>query len=401
MRQTQAKVLIIGSDDVHARIPLMQRLSHDFIVAAAGSNPSSKSVFQGAGFRFFPYSLARGIGPSADILGFASIWRVIAAFQPDIVHAFDTKPGVYACLAARLAGIPVVVGTVTGLGSLYGSDPPGVPIIRAIYERLQRLASRHSDLTIFQNTDDRREFVGRRVVPAAKAALIAGSGVDTHVFDPSRVTAVAREAFRASLGIPRDAVVVTLISRVIRSKGIEPLAEAAENVQRQHPNAYFLLIGAADQDSPDRFTEHELAALRQRVCWPGARSDIPLVLAASDVFVLPSSLREGIPRAMLEAAAMALPIVTTDAPGCNDVVQNGVNGFLTRPGNGAALSEAIARLVRDGDMRLRFGAASRRAALERFDLSIVAAQTRRMYRELLTRKTGFARTNEMNVAVAV
>lgn len=381
------KVLIVGGEDVHARLDLMRCLAADYVVAAAGSNPQLAPTFAQAGFRYFDYPLARGLGPCADGFAFAALWRLMRSYRPDIVHAFDTKPGVYGCLAARFAGVPVVVGTVTGLGSLYGAEGRGSPLVRGVYERLQRLASQCADLTIFQNHCDREEFVKRRVVPAGKSALIAGSGVATDVLDPARISDAQRRAVRASLGIPADAPLVTLVARVIRSKGIEEFVAAAQHVRRRMPGTHFLLVGPADRDSVDSFRADELAEFSRVVNWPGARQDIPHVLATSDLFVLPSYLREGIPRVLLEAAAMGLPLVTTDSPGCNDVVEDGVNGFLTPPRDPTTLGRAILTLLEQPELRRRFGQVSRRRAVERFDLSVVVSQTRRHYRELLERKT--------------
>ncbi len=352
------KVLILGSEDVHARIDLMRGLADEFAVAAAGSNPQLANIFNQAGFRYFAYPLARGLGPCSDVVAFASLWRLMRSFRPDIVHAFDTKPGVYGCLAAKLAGVPVVVGTVTGLGSLYGEDGLRARIVRGIYEKLQRFASQHSDLTVFQNRDDRAEFVARRVVPAGKAALIAGSGVPTEILDPARVTDSQRRQLRESLGIPAEALLVTMVSRVIRSKGVEEFAAAAQQVRQRLPGTQFLLVGPADKDSVDSFSAEELAEFGRVVQWPGARRDIPQVLAASDLFVLPSYLREGIPRVLLEAAAMGLPLITTDSPGCNDVVEDGVNGCLVPARDPAALSRAIGDLLNQPEVRQRFGRAS-------------------------------------------
>jgi len=381
------KVLIIGSEDVHARIDLMRGLGEDHLVAAAGSNPQLAPLFAQAGFRYFAYRLSRGIGPCSDVYALVTLWHLMRSYRPDIVHAFDTKPGVYGCLAARFAGVPVVVGTITGLGSLYSEHGTSLPFVRSVYERLQGMAAQQADLTIFQNHCDREEFVARRIVPAEKAALIAGSGVATALFDPSRISDAQRREVRASLGIRDDAPLVTLIARVIRSKGIEEFVTAARLIGRQRRGTHFLLVGPADQDSVDSFRADELAEFGRVVIWPGARPDIPQVLAASDLFVLPSSQREGIPRVLLEAASMALPLVTTDSPGCKDVVEDGVNGFLTPRRDTVALSQAIGKLLDEPDLRRRFGRASRRRAIERFDLALVVAQTRRHYRELLARKT--------------
>ena len=390
--------MIVGGEDIRARIDLMRGLAKDHIMAAAGSTPQLVAAFAQAGFRYFDYPLSRGVGPCSDVYALGALWRLMRSYRPDVVHAFDTKPGVYGCLAARFAGVPVVVGTITGLGSLYGEDygagaglqatlqRPGLPVVRGVYEQLQRLSAQQSDLTIFQNRRDREEFVARRIVPASKAALIAGSGVSTELFDPRLVSDVERSEVRASLGIPGDGPLVTLVSRVVRSKGVEEFVAAARNTRERMPEAHFLLVGPADMDSVDSFRGDELAEFGRVVNWPGARADVPRVLAASDLFVLPSYLREGIPRVLLEAASMALPLITTASPGCNDVVEDGVNGFLIPRRDPAALTRAILKLLQQPELRRRFGQVSRRRAVERFDLSVVVQETRRHYRELLARK---------------
>ena len=139
-------------------------------------------------------------------------------------------------------------------------------------------------------------------------------------------------------------------------------------------------------NSVDQLNSAELHQLKQTVTWTGPRRDIPVVLAISDIFVLPSAYREGIPRVLLEAASMGLPIVTTDSPGCNEVAEHSVNGFLVPVRNPAALSRAILILIEQLELRLRFGHVSRRRAVEHFDLSIIAAQTRAVYQQLLASK---------------
>jgi lipopolysaccharide/colanic/teichoic acid biosynthesis glycosyltransferase/glycosyltransferase involved in cell wall biosynthesis len=306
--------------------------------------------------------------------------------RPHVIHAFDTKPGVYGCLAAWSTGVPVVVGTVTGLGSLYTPGSTAPAAVRRVYEALQWLAARTADVTIFQNRDDRAEFVARRIVPAHRAALVRGSGVPTALFDPERFTPAQRRDTRAALGIPADALLVTLVSRAIRSKGVGEFVAAAGAIRQRRPDVHFLLVGHADHDSVDGFSATELQSLQPALHWPGPRRDVAAILAASDLFVLPSYLREGIPRALLEAAAMGLPIVTTDSPGCNDVVQPGVSGLLVPPRDVPALITAIEHLLDHPEQRRAFGQAARARAVAEFDLDVVARATESLYRELLERK---------------
>ncbi len=381
-------VTLVGGPDVDARLDLMRVLRTDFNLSALGSEPGLRDKFAADGFASDAYGLSRPANPAADVLTLLQLARLFRRLKPQIVHAFDTKPGVWGCLAARWAGVPVVIGTLTGLGALYASEGLPTRLIRAVYQTLQKWACSASDLSIFQNHQDAREFVDARVVPAAKAAVILGSGVSTATFAPGRVSEAQRLQLREELGIRPGETVVTMISRVIRSKGVLEFMAAAQAVTRSQPGVRFLLVGPGDQESVDRLTAAELSSLRQSITWPGARRDIPVVLALSDIFVLPSSYREGIPRVLLEAASMALPIVTTDSPGCNDVVVDGVNGLLVPVLDAGALGRAIARLVADSGMRGRFGQVSRQRAVERFDLDVIADQTRSVYTRLLAQRAG-------------
>jgi glycosyltransferase involved in cell wall biosynthesis len=380
------RVLIVGTEDVNARIELMCRLADSYTLAAAGTVRALARQFEQCGFGYYHYPMRRALGPLSDVYAVVALWRLLSRYRPHIVHAFDTKPGVYGCLAARLAGVPVVLGTVTGLGSLYTDGGAGPRLVRGVYEGLQRLASTQADLTIFQNREDRDEFVGRRIVSAASAALIPGSGVPTDALDPAKVSEAQRRQVRAALGVPADALLVTMVSRVIRSKGVEEFVTAARAVRQELPGSHFLLVGPADGDSVDSFSPGELQEFAQVVNCAGSRKDVPHVLAASDLFVLPSYLREGIPRVLLEAGSMGLPLITTNTPGCNEVVEEGVNGRLVPARDPAALGRAILGLLRCSDQRLRFGRASRERAVQRFDLSVIASRTHTLYQQLLARK---------------
>jgi glycosyltransferase involved in cell wall biosynthesis len=178
-----------------------------------------------------------------------------------------------------------------------------------------------------------------------------------------------------------------MVSRVIRSKGVLEFMAAARGLKEWRAEVHLLLIGPEDPESLDRLSPAEVQELKQVISWPGARDDIPAVLAVSDVFVLPSTYREGIPRVLLEALSMGLPIITTDSPGCREAVEEGGNGFLIRAGDAQELEAAVLRLVDDPVLRQRFGRLSRKMAVERFDLAVIADQTQGLYRRLLTPET--------------
>ena len=378
-------VLFVGGPDVDARLELMHCLKDTFSISALGSLPILHNIFLDEGFRYNSYRLDRQVNPLSDLWTLGQLVFIFRRLEPQIVHTFDTKPGVWARLAARLAGVPVIIGTLPGLGSLYANDSLKTRFFRSVYQPLQTLSCRISDLTIFQNHDNARQFIAAGIVSEQKATVIFGSGISTDVFAQARVSDIEKAQLRAELDIQPHETVVTMVSRLIRSKGVLEFMAAAQEVGARFSDVRFLLIGPEDDESVDRLNSEELTQLKQAVTWLGSRRDIPAVLAVSDIFAFPS-YREGIPRVLLEAASMGLPIVTTDSPGCNEVVEHGVNGYLVPVRDSEALSQAIIRMIELPELRQRFGRVSRQRAVKRFDLSIVADQMRAVYLQLLARK---------------
>ncbi|MDH3224839.1 MAG: glycosyltransferase, partial [Gemmatimonadota bacterium] len=243
------RVLIVGGDDVHKRIDLMSALAGRFRFAGAGSDLRRAEDFVAAGFPFIYYPMDRGTNPLSDARSYWFLRRVIRRLQPDLVHAFATKPAVWGRLAARGANVPVVIGTLPGLGSLYSRHDLRTRFVRTIYEPLQKRACHGSDLTVFQNEGDLRQFVDAGLAPPDRTAIISGSGVRTDLLDPAKLNPGAARAVRREVGAKEGDVVVTMISRIIRSKGVLEFARAAQLLQETHPAAKFVLVGPDDQSS--------------------------------------------------------------------------------------------------------------------------------------------------------
>ncbi len=380
------KVLLVGGPDVDLRLDLMQRLRDHFELGALGTLPTLHARFAEAGFAYHPYILHRRVHPLLDLYSIGQLVALFRRLKPQVVHTFDAKPSVWGRLAARLAGVPVIVGTLAGLGALYARDDRSSRLTRRIYEPLQKVASHFSELTIFQNQADLQRFTRAGIVTAEKALVIPGSGVASEVFAPAKVSEAARQQLRSELGLAPDSLVVTMVARLIHAKGVCEFAAAAQRLASRFPKARFLLVGPLDEASEDRLSPAELRDLQQHVLWPGPRRDIPTVLAISSMFVLPSTFPEGIPRVLMEAASMGLPIITTDSPGCNDVVEAGVNGLFVPARDSEALSTAIGQLLEQPALRQQFGQVARQRVCQRFDLGIIAQQTRTMYTQLLAAK---------------
>jgi len=315
----------------------------------------------------------RSLNPLREALVLLHLVRLLRRERPDIVHDFTIKCAVYGSLAARLAGVPARVNAVDGLGYVFTSNDRNAVLLRPLVRALLQLALRGRNARlILQNPDDRALFKQAGLVDAAQVRLIPGAGVDSARF-PARPTGTRDGPLR-----------VLLAARLLWDKGIAEYIAAARRLRDEGRELRFLLAGAPDTGNPAAVDE---ATVREWVAegvieWLGHVDDMPALFASVDVVVLPS-YREGLPTSLIEAAACALPLVTTDVPGCREVVTDGIDGLLVPARDVGALATAIARLQDDPELAARLGAAARAKALTEFDEKIVIARTLAVYRELL------------------
>jgi glycosyltransferase involved in cell wall biosynthesis/ribosomal protein S18 acetylase RimI-like enzyme len=341
------------------------------------------AALEAAGIRFLPWRNAtRAWNPLADARALAELVALLRRERFDLVHTHNPKPGVLGRLAARLAGVPLVVNTVHGLYA----TPEDRLRKRAAVLGLEWLAGRCSDLELYQSEEDLRWARRLRLAGKGRSHLL-GNGTDTGHFDPARVPVERVAALRRELGLPADALVVGAVGRLVVEKGYRELFTAARAVRRADPRVRFLVVGAPDLEKADAITEAELVRAAGDVVVTGWRDDVRDLLAVMDVFVL-ASWREGMPRSAIEAAAMGKALVLTDIRGCREVARNAREALLVPPRDPAALARAIARLAADPALRRRLAAAARSRALERFSEAEVAERVVDHYRRL----TGVPRT---------
>lgn len=320
----------------------------------------------------------RGLNPLSETRSLLALCRIYRRWKPDLVHHFTIKPNLYGTLAARLAGVPVVIATVTGLGYLWTDAGPRAWILRAAVGPVYRWVLRLADAVIYLNEDDRRILGGKRTV------VVPGEGIDLKEFAPEAVPPGRRAALRAELGLAEDAPVALMVGRMLRHKGVVEFVEAARLVRRTFPQAVFLLVGPSDEGNPARIPPAQLKAWETEgtVRYLGVRDDIRDLMAIADIVVLPS-YREGMPRVLVEGAAMGKPLVATDVPGCRDVVQHQVNGFLVSARDSVSLASAIRTLLADPALRMRFGQASRSLAEAKFSDRQIVRRILTLYAYLL------------------
>lgn len=331
------------------------------------------------GFRWIPAPMdRRSLNPLREILLLLWLARLLRQEDVELVHGFTIKCAIYGSLAARLAdplrGGRARVSAVAGLGYVFTSRDLKARLLRPLVRLLMRIALGGGKARlILQNPDDVAMFEEARLVRADQIRLIPGSGVDCSRFNPRPTAASAGERFR-----------VVLPARLLWDKGVAEYVEAARLLRGQGRPIDFLIAGDPDAGNPAAVPESTVKGWVAEgiVQWLGHVSDMPALFASVSAVVLPS-YREGLPKGLIEAAACALPLVTTDVPGCREVVTNEVDGLLVSPRDATALAAAIARLQEDPELCRRLGLAARKKALSQFDECIVIGRTVDVYRELV------------------
>jgi glycosyltransferase involved in cell wall biosynthesis len=302
----------------------------------------------------------QSLSPLAMLRTVGALTRAFAALSPDAVIAYTVKPVTLGAAAAARARVPRFVSLITGVGYAFSG---GNSIKRRLSEFaatfLYRRALRRSSAIVFQNPDDRDLFRARGLLPERpEPVLVGGSGIDLVQFSPAPLP---------------DGCRFLMISRLLGDKGLREYGEAARRLKAKYPEARFALVGYID-NSPDAVSRDELAAIEAGgVEFLGRMDDVRSAIAECNVYVLPS-YREGTPRSVLEAMAMGRAIVTTDAPGCRQTVDDGRNGFLAEPRDAGSLQAAMERFITDPTLIAPMGAESRRIAQERFDVNKVNEQ---------------------------
>ena len=378
---TPARILFLVNDDrffwSHRR-PLAEAVRDTGAITAVATTPGPAcGQIQAAGFEFIPVRFRRGsLNPARELVTCFDVLRAYRRFRPHLTYHITVKPIVYGSLAARLTGVEAAVNAITGLGYVFTSGGAKRALLRRAAEAGYRSAlGWRRGWTIFQNPDDRALFVSTRLVPPARSSVILGSGVDLR-------------RFTVSPG-PPGPVRILVACRMLWDKGLGDLVEAARLLRTQGHRFELVLAGEVDPENPASIPRETLAAWNDEgiVSWLGRNDDIAAELKRSHIACLPS-YREGIPLYLLEAAASGRPIVTTDVPGCREVVQDGVNGYLVPPQSPDRLAKALAALITDREQCERMGAAGRLLAEERFSTQRVIEQTLAVIRSVLGRDPG-------------
>ncbi len=322
------------------------------------------------GCRFIPLEMkVQGLSPPRDMGLLLRFLRHFRRERPDMVFSYTIKNNIFGALAARMLGIPFVP-TITGLGTAFLSGP----LLQGLAEFLYRISFRSVREVFFQNSDDRDFFLERGLITKDKALLVGGSGADLAHFSMSEIADSGR------------GVTFLMIGRVLRDKGVLEYINAARLVKKDYPRAHFMLLGKVGADNRSAISAETVKEWVDEgiVCHIDYTDDVRPVIAKAECVVLPS-YREGAPRTLLEGAAMGRPIITTDVPGCRQVVEDGRTGFLCEARSSKSLRDAMVRFIKlSHRRRVEMGRAGREKIERQFsERAVIDA-----YRQSLTRIVG-------------
>ena len=383
------RVAHVTAVDLSLRYLLLRQLqslqAEGYRVVGVSTPGAHVPTIEAEGVRHIPVPISRRLSPIDDL---KSIWRLYQVMRRErftIVHTHTPKPGLLAQVAARLAGVPVVINTLHGF---YFHEHMH-PIARRFYIAMEWIAARCSDVILSQNREDIRTAIGEGICAPDRVTYL-GNGIDLARFDPARVAENEVRARRQELGIPDGAEVVGFVGRLAaRRKGFLDFLAAGQRLVERRPNVRFLIVGDADRGKPDAVDPSAANGygIQQHCIFLGTQPNdaLPVLYRLMDVLVLPS-LFEGIPRVVMEAAAMGVPVVATDVKGNREAVVDGRTGLLVPLGDVTALSDAVTDVLSDPARAEQMGKAAREFARECFDEQRVFARVKDEYRRLLGEK---------------
>ena len=374
-------LLLVGGEDHSLRMPFMTALrsiGHKITVAASGE----PDPFLRAGFAFQPFQFNRFCGPRSDFRARRVLAKMLRDVDADVAHCFDTKLGLLVPFAASANPRTAIVRTINGRGWIFSSRSPPALALRAAYLPLQRLASFFTDATVFEHSGDQSFFERYRLLGASRPVMIPGGGIDIEGFELARRSGPSPQDLRRELGLV-GAEVVTTVTRVTRQKGIPALLRAADLVHRVRPSVRFLVVGPRESEGPFGVSDREMQQRSPYVLATGPRADVPSILAMSDMFAFPSEYAEGVPRALMEAALCSLPIVTTNLPGCREVVRDGWNGVVTPLRDPRSLADAIVDMLSNRTKAMTMAARGPDVIRRKFSLANVVDRHAELYESLV------------------
>lgn len=334
------------------------------------------------GIKVKAIKIKRKISPLYDLLTLYRLWNYFRKEKFDIVHTNNPKPGLLGQLAARLAGVPVIINTVHGF--YFQKDSPYFQ--KKFFIAIEKIAARCSDTIFFINKED-METALKEHICSSKLIKYYGGGVNMERFSPKKFSKEFINNKRRELNIPADFKVVGIVARMVREKGYLDLFEAFESILKVFPKTILLVVGQEEPEKIDAINPKvvENYGIEKNVIFLGERTDVDEIYSLMDVFVLPSH-REGLGLAVLEASAMEKPVVATDIRGCRETVDNGKTGLLVPVKNPEKIAEALTCLLNNPAKAQEMGRNGRTKVVKEFDEKLVFYRIKEEYSRLMREK---------------
>ena len=343
-------------------------------VASPNTGDASKIISMGFNYIELPMS-RKGVNILNEFFTFLRILNIYFKLKPDLIHQVTIKPIIYGTIVSAILNKAYVVNAISGLGFTFSSSSSSRSLKFLVKNLLKISLKYRKSKVIFQNPDDFNLFVENKLISSNQGVLIKGSGVDCKVFSPL-LTDFNTEK------------IVILPSRMIIEKVIYEFVDAARLLHLEFPNVRFVLVGKIDSGNPSSIDYFEIMSWEKEgiIEWWGHQSDMVTVLNKSTMVVLPTFYGEGLPKVLLEAAACSKPIISTNVPGCKEIVRHEVNGLLIPPKDEVALAEAIRRLLDNPEFARQLGENGREIVQNEFSEALVVEKTFEVYEHLLAGK---------------
>ena len=379
------KVLVIGSVAFSFRTLLVHQIdyfiSRNLTVEIACSPDKDADYLKEIGYTVHTMSIARKIDPVSNLQSIFSLYQLMRREKYDLVHVHAPVSAILGRVAAKLAGVKRVVYTAHGFRF---NDEMSVASYQ-FYFWIEKIAAIVTSKILTQSWEDFETAKESGLIPVQRLGYL-GNGIDIHKFDRTRLAPETRAKIRQEFNIPSDRLVIGIVARITKIKGHGDLLTAFAKLQSQFDNLHLLIVGGRIDSETDSYQEEierqiEKHQLQHRVTITGIRTNIPELLSAMDILSLPSYW-EGLPRSVIEAMAMELPIVTTDIRGCREAVVDGVTGLVVPPGDSDSLATALAQLLMNPDLRCSFGKAGRERVEVEYDERNVFERLATTYQEL-------------------
>jgi glycosyltransferase involved in cell wall biosynthesis len=375
------KILFLATVDSHIyyfHIPFMKLLRDmGYEVEVAASNVGFTEKIERDGFKVYNIPFSRNPISPSNFKAFFSLLRLMRKNKYVMLHTHTPVASFIGRIAGRIAGVPHIVYTAHG----FHFHEYGNPLTNFIYFKLEKFAGKFTDVLVTINSDDYKVAVEKKMVPHGKVVYIKGVGVDTEKFDPKKYDSEVNEHYRKQFGFKDDDFVIIDIAEFTKGKNLSSLIEVFSRVLNYNYSPKLLIVGEGIlfKEISDILESKEL---KDKIILPGRRSDIPEILCVSNLFAF-TSIREGLPKSVMEAMAMEKPVVAYNIRGVRDLVEDGINGFLIPFGDTDAFAEKIIYLMEHPEFAKEMGKRGREKILKEFSLDVILPQMKELYESIL------------------